>query len=172
MSAVDGEATPGGAATGRFDKMRERLARLVEARPGICMEEAQRELGVAWGTVEWHLRNLEDRVASRAVRNRRLLYPAGGPARAPLHAMLRGATCARVAEDVLAHPGTGIEEVQRRVGISDRMAYHHVGRLARAGLLAKDPIHGCAALTPSPDLAALLEETRRASGRAAVVAPE
>lgn len=142
--------------------LKERLADLVARYPGVAMTDARKVLNVAWGTLEYHVRGLEGRIEKHSVHGRCLLYPVGHPTVAEEHALLRGESVRRVAEDVLAHPGTDIDCVIRRLGLSERVVYYHVKRLVEAALVRPGPDGGYGLLFPRDRLSLRLEETLRA----------
>lgn len=142
------------------DGNRERLLRIVAARPGATIGELKRELGTSWGTLYHHLRRLEKSglVASRRVGRRHLVF-AGGPAsRSPevhAHARLRGRTARAVAQAIVGEPGLPAREIARRLALAPRITYYHLAQLAQAGLLVIRTSARGRVYEPTPLLASL-----------------
>ena len=116
---------------------RDRIAARIRADPGIHVNALVRDLDLAPGQVQYHLRRLD--VVGDEQFGRTHYYPPGYDAwdRAAL-ALLRRETAADIVAVLLdAGPLTATETADR-VGIAASTLSWHRGRLAEAGLLASE----------------------------------
>ncbi|HWH08977.1 MAG TPA: helix-turn-helix domain-containing protein, partial [Candidatus Thermoplasmatota archaeon] len=123
---------------------RARLLGLVQARPGSSVADLARATGLARVVVQHHLRILLRHGLLRRVRtgNAQAHYPAAEAPRADeaqAFALLADATRRRLAARLAreASPLTQ-SEVAARVGVSRRLANHHLLRLEEAGLVRRE----------------------------------
>lgn len=141
----------------------QRILDLVRRRPGLTTRDVAAQLDLAWATVAYHQRRLEQEgLLSTTEQGRRLvLHAREGLDEPPMHALqalLQGQTMRRVALAVQAEPGLGEDALARHLGLPLRALRYHLERLAAAGLLeASDPLRR-EGLVPTPLLDLLLGE--------------
>lgn len=116
---------------------RDRIDDRIRADPGIHVNALVRELDLAPGQVQYHLRRLD--VVGESRFGRTHYYPPDYDAweRAAL-ALLRRETAAEIVAVLLADGPLTASETADRIGIADSTLSWHRGRLAEAGLLATD----------------------------------
>ena len=121
---------------------RERIVRILRARPGLTSREVAAELGLARVVVQHHLVVLlTHRFVLRQRIGRADRYHATD---APLDARaverarsLRDPTRRRIAEAIAASGGLSQADVAARAGVSLRLASYHLTRLERVGLVTR-----------------------------------
>lgn len=120
--------------------VRERIYRAVESQPGLSIIQVCRSATVGWGTAVYHLQRLErdQMIASRRDgQYRRFFLNGHAPepgAEAPAERALRHPLALRIAQFLLANPGSAQKEVCAALGISPPLASKWLGRLLEAGL--------------------------------------
>ncbi|HET6398604.1 MAG TPA: winged helix-turn-helix transcriptional regulator [Candidatus Thermoplasmatota archaeon] len=124
---------------------RERLVRLVQEHPGIHFNEVVRRSGHGKGTVEHHLRVLEDAglvVAKRHGGYTCYFRPAAGARTAAPAVALKSAGARRIVDVLGRDPGLGVRGIARATGLSPATVHRHLRRLASAGLVRLEgPAH-------------------------------
>jgi predicted transcriptional regulator len=120
--------------------VRRRIERRIADDPGIHVNELVRELDLAAGQVQYHLRRLTDAdaVAAAALFGRTHYYPPGYDAweRRAL-ALLRRETSAEIVATLLEAGPSRPVDVADRVGIARSTLAWHADRLTAAGLVEK-----------------------------------
>ena len=120
--------------------VRDRIERRIGDDPGIYFNELVRELDLAAGQVQYHLRRLTDADAVEAAElfGRTHYYPPeyGDWERAAL-ALLRRETSAEIVATLLDDGPQRPVDVAERVGIARSTLAWHADRLVDAGLLEK-----------------------------------
>ena len=120
--------------------VRDRIERRIGDDPGIYFNELVRELDLAAGQVQYHLRRLTDADAVEAAElfGRTHYYPPeyGDWERSAL-ALLRRETSAEIVATLLEAGPSRPVDVADRVGIARSTLAWHVDRLTAAGLLEK-----------------------------------
>lgn len=118
--------------------VRRRVMDQVEAQPGIHYQELLRAMGGGKGSLEHHLRKLEEGRLVRAVRGPRYTcyfpWSANAASRDEAPA-LKSDGARRVFAAVQAHPGITGQDLAARTGLSASSVSEHVSRLAAAGLV-------------------------------------
>jgi predicted transcriptional regulator len=150
--------------------LRNRIYQIVVNRPGMSAREVQRQSGASWGTVVYHLRQLEHHrlLRSQGVGRARAFYEAG-PRLAGLEtglALLWNERLATVAREVLRTPGTTQEALVASTSIPQRTVSHYLQKLEAAGLVRETRDGRRASYFPEETLARALDE-----GRSALHAP-
>lgn len=118
--------------------LRKELAQRIEAQPGVHYQDLVRAMGKGKGTVEHHLRKLEEGGLVKSV-------PAGGytcffpvaydrrlTAAAPA---LKSEGARKVLAAIRANPGSSALQVGTATGLSPAAINHHLRRLGEAGLV-------------------------------------
>lgn len=120
--------------------VRARIERRVTRDPGVYFNELVRELDLAAGQVQYHLRRLTDdgAVAAAELFGRTHYYPPGYDAweRRAL-ALLRRETSAEVVATLLDEGPSRPVDVADRIGIARSTLAWHADRLVEAGLVEK-----------------------------------
>lgn len=118
--------------------VRQRIAALAEAQPGLTIRDAQRALDLANGAMSYHLRTLEKAGIVRVVPDGMLrrVYPAGH-ARVEAVPPLAERVLAIIAERGEATPG----DVAAALGASRQSVHYHVQKMVRDGTL-RARVHG------------------------------
>lgn len=136
----------------------------VVAHPGSAISDLVRRLSMNWTLVRFHVVRLESLglVQSLRVGRRRLLFatPLADPASSARYGLLAEPACLEVAKCIIAHPGQRVADYVELTAMSERAVYHHVRRLAEAGLVASKKRRLYEALSPTPELCALFASRR------------
>lgn len=113
---------------------------LVQKHSGLTVHQLARKLSLTWGTVHYHVARLQAAglVVSRRIGRSRVILAKDGPqdGLADALAILHEETARRIALTIVENPHRGVLEVMDAAGVSQRVAYYHVKRLLRAGLIA------------------------------------
>jgi len=141
--------------------VRRRIHAFVSESPGLHLREIQRRLGIALGTLRYHLRVLEDEsfILAMRERNRKRYFATGmSPEERSAVAVLRAPGPRAVASYLLGHPGATIAELADATGRSKTSTRTYVELLRGGGLLApqRDTERGRYFLANSPWVADLL----------------
>jgi DNA-binding MarR family transcriptional regulator len=117
------------------------LFELMQAEPGLSASELAQRRGLSWGAAVHHLETLRRNgfaTSARFGRYRRW-FAAGGfdEARKSQVAVLRNAVTARVAQAVLAAPGSSQKRLAVRLGMTPQATHWHLARLEQAGLVER-----------------------------------
>jgi predicted transcriptional regulator len=118
---------------------RSAIHRFVEEKPGASLGAVQRAVGVAGGTLQYHVHRLRRQGLVVTIRRgpRTHLFPSTvRPSSVLLRAISLHPTAQSVALAVAASPGCGVEDVRASCGLSRRAAYHHVKSLTQQGFVA------------------------------------
>lgn len=120
--------------------VRRRIERRVHADPGVYFNELVRELDLAAGQVQYHLRQLtdDDAITAASLFGRTHYYPPNFDAweRRAL-ALLRRETSAEIVATLLDDGPARPVDVADRVGIARSTLAWHADRLVEAGLVEK-----------------------------------
>jgi predicted transcriptional regulator len=121
---------------------RERLLDLIRSQPGLHKSALCQETGLAWGTVDYHLRLLRrGNLVSQHVDGRTTrVFPADLRHRQSLLAALADEPAARIAAAVHQAPQRA-GALSDRLGLSPKVVRRHLARLLREGLLVREGDH-------------------------------
>jgi predicted transcriptional regulator len=123
-----------------MSETRERIASHVAGAPGVHFNELVRDLDLAPGQVQYHVRRLlaGDRLVADAHHGQTHYYPPGyDPWEREALALLRRETSADVVADLITSGASSPSEVAGRVGIARSTLEWHLDRLVGAGLVEK-----------------------------------
>lgn len=118
---------------------------LILRNPGIHMSEIQRELGVGWGTVAYHVRVLRSSgriVEHRAGREARLFAAGVSPQRMTWVAATHHPVHAPILEALARNPGARADELATAFGLTPNVVRRHLSALAEQGLVGWTGLHG------------------------------
>ncbi|MHB8585528.1 MAG: winged helix-turn-helix transcriptional regulator [Thermoplasmatota archaeon] len=146
------------------NELRNGIYALIVQNPGISARELQRQSNASWGTVVYHLRQLEHHhlVRSQGVGRLRAFYEAG-PRLAGLEtglALLWNERLKQVAGEIVRHPGATQETLVAATGIPQRTVSHYLQKLDGAGLLEERRDGRRASYHPGPSLVRVMSEAR------------
>lgn len=173
MAVVDRDAQRFPAAA----SSRERLLDLIRRRPGLHKSALCAETGLAWGTVDYHLRLLErGNLVSRHCAGRTTrLFPSDLRQSQSLLAALADHTSARILATLRKEPQR-MSALSDRLRLAPKVVRRHLVRLQRDGLLVRDGAHRPVyrvreavddvvdGLVDGPDTASPLTATTRSRG--------
>jgi len=121
---------------------RQRVLDRIAREPGIHKSALQRDLGLGWGTISYHLEGLRRAgLVKSLTRGRQVrIFPAGVPESqmrwlAALREDVPQGIVGRLAQD----PGTGLGELAADLGVSRRLIRRHLTSLAEDGIVAAGP---------------------------------
>lgn len=120
--------------------VRERIERRIHEDPGIYFNELVRELDLAAGQAQYHVRELvsRDAVAAADLFGRTHYYPPSyGAWERQALALLRRETSAEIVATLLEDGPSRPVDVAERVGIARSTLAWHIDRLVEAGLIEK-----------------------------------
>lgn len=147
--------------------VRAEIFRIVCGAPGIGAREVHRRSGRSWGTVVYHLRQLErhDLVKSRAMGRLRNYYENHGKWAGQENklAALKGDRTLQIARAIADRPGIHQELLVQATGLPQSTVSYRVKRLREAGLVEERRDARFASYHPTDDLRRLLE-VRSAEG--------
>jgi DNA-binding transcriptional ArsR family regulator len=119
--------------------VRNRIYDIIRANPGISARAVHRESAQSWGTVVYHLRQLERHhlVVSRALGRTRNYYENHGKYRGMevQLACLQAPRALALARVILAAPGATQEQLVERSGFPQPTTSYYVRKLRKAGLV-------------------------------------
>jgi predicted transcriptional regulator len=119
---------------------RERLLDTIRSRPGINKSGLCTALGLAWGTVDYHLRVLvrEGRVALRPEGRETRCFPGGlETGRRVVLAALADGSGSRIAFVLRHSPGQGVGELSQQLGLSSKVVRRRLLRMVEDGMLER-----------------------------------
>lgn len=120
---------------------RRRIAELVAYFPGIHVSEISVRLGLAWSTVDYHVRQMERKSIIDLQKDSRELraFPRGLPSheRAWLVALRDDDAC-RILRTLLERPDLGITSLSAGLDLSKKVIKHHLGIFVDTGLLRRE----------------------------------
>ena len=117
---------------------RQRLLALVAAQPGINKSRLCAGLGVAWGTVAYHVHILATSglIDVEAVGREVNLFPRGlSESQRRLLKALREPTALQVVEALGLVRETGLQDLSAQLGVSRKVVRRHLAQLLQAGLV-------------------------------------
>lgn len=116
---------------------RARIVEVLAARPGLTTADLAAAVGVRAGTLEHHLRVLEDHGRVKSVRagRDRIWFVAGAGSDTEALSALAPAPRRRLADVVRAEPGLHAAAIAERVGVARSTVHHHLSALEDAGLV-------------------------------------
>jgi predicted transcriptional regulator len=123
---------------------RERLFALIEREPGLHKTALCAATGLAWGTVDYHLRLLSraGRVTMARVGRETRCFPGQlAPQHESLLATLTSGPSARIALALRHMPGQGVGALSERLGLSSKVVRRHLLLLVDRGLLERAGFH-------------------------------
>jgi len=128
-------------ARGAGQSTRALILEAIEERPGINKSELRRRLGMAWGSIWYHLDVLERSLCIRVHRSGTDVHLF--PLKIPRHevdwlSVLRDATRRHIAEHLLLHPDTSARQLAKRYGIGVRHVRRQLARLREVALIEPD----------------------------------
>lgn len=123
---------------------RDRLLQLIQHRPGLNKSALCAATGLAWGTVDYHLRMLarsglvSSEVEGRVTR----LFPAASNVRHQrLLLLLSEAPASRIASLLRQQPGLRNGSLSQSLALSPKVVRRHLRRLVREGLVLQQGMH-------------------------------
>jgi len=121
--------------------VRQRVHDMIVANPGITIKEVSGLCAIGWGTAVYHLKRLEGERLIVSERNRqfRRYYKNGGGIVNESKAAfgeLKHPVTERLAQSIIASPGSCQKDLCERVGVSAPVAHKYLSRLASAGLVS------------------------------------
>lgn len=123
---------------------RRRIFDFLRERPGVHLRKMQRELGMALGTLEYHLYRLERAgfVAVRRLGRFKAYYPEGmvDLRDKDLLYFLRQDMPRRIAIATVSRPGISFQELAASVPISPSTLSFHLQKLTKAGIVHADKV--------------------------------
>lgn len=132
---------------------------LIEQRPGLSLERLARHLELPVATVAYHLGVLEAAGLVQSIRSgrMRLFYAHDAlPPDAEDAALLEERSTRAIMLYLVAHPGSGIDDIRQALGLSERASYADLKRLHDAGLVRNLGYLKYDRLHPTPKAYALL----------------
>jgi len=140
--------------------VRAEIYRIVCASPGIGAREVHRQSGRSWGTVVYHLRQLEKHSLIKSKRFGRLrnFYENHGKwgGQEAMLAVLKGRKTIQIARAIAANPGLHQELLVNATGLPQSTVSYRVKRLREAGLVEERREARFSSYFPTPDLERLL----------------
>lgn len=123
------------------NEMRHKIYEAISNNPGVTIKEITMLLGCGWGTAVYHLKRLESERLIASERNRqfrRFFKNGSGISNDSKGAFseLKNPTSQKIAEKLLAQPGTCQKDLCQALGISPPLASKYLGRLRDAGLVS------------------------------------
>lgn len=118
--------------------VRQRLMGIIRRRPGLAATELRREVGEAWGTVQYHLALLqESHMVTTVEAGRGRLFFADGvdPQRARLIGALHQGRRQEIAHFIRDHPGVRQVDLCHAVSVSRKTLRASISALVEAGLV-------------------------------------
>lgn len=119
--------------------VRRSIYQLIEAEPGIHMQEIRRRVGTGVGNTRHHLDKLEaaGMVVARVSESRRRFFVKAQTDRRVMDALhqVRSPAAARILEAIHARPGGMAKELAANVGLSPATVSHHLKNLEADGLV-------------------------------------
>jgi predicted transcriptional regulator len=141
--------------------VRNRIYDIICANPGISARAVHRESAQSWGTVVYHLRQLERHhlVVSRTLGRTRNYYENHGKYRGMevQLACLQAPRALALARVVLEHPGVTQEELVAASGFPQPTTSYYVRKLRKAGLVDEAREGRYVRYVPAADLARFVE---------------
>lgn len=141
--------------------VRAEIYRIVCEAPGIGAREVHRRSGRSWGTVVYHLRQLERHslVKSRAMGRLRNYYENHGKWAGQENklAALKGDRTIQIAKAIAETPGIHQELLVQATGLPQSTVSYRIKRLREAGLIEERRDARFASYHPTEDLVRLLE---------------
>jgi predicted transcriptional regulator len=158
---------------------REEILGLIERKPGLHKTALCEATGLAWGTVDYHLRLLSraGRVTMARVGRETRCFPGQLPARhESLLATLTSAPAQRIALALRHMPGQGVGALSEQLGLSSKVVRRHLLRLLDHGLLERAGFHRPRyqlrpEAAPFLDASVVLDEAGLAAAHAAAAPP-
>jgi DNA-binding transcriptional ArsR family regulator len=143
------------------NEVRNSIYEIIRSSPGISAREVHRQSDQSWGTVVYHLRQLErhDLVVSRSVGRTRNYYENHGKYRGMeiQLACLQSPRARALARLVLVTPGIAQEDLAMRSQFPQPTTSYYIRKLKVAGLVEERREGRYARYHPMPDLARFLE---------------
>lgn len=148
-----------------WSRTRRRVYDFVSAHPGSSVSEVAGKLDLYWTSAALQVNRLVSAglVISVLVGRRRLLFPAEGTGALSSRSrgLLAEPACRRVAVAIAKRPHLRVWELCELLSMSERAVYHHVKRLASAGLVTSTS-RLYRGLEPSPQLLQFLAQDSNA----------
>jgi predicted transcriptional regulator len=125
----------------RPSRSRDLILRIVSERPGIHVSRLCRDAGLAWGTVQYHLRRLE---SQGLVRERRLgrtvcIYAQSVPlGQEDWLSVLHSDIPRRILDTLVRHPWSSIREMSDLTHVSRKTVRRHLAGLLDKGFVTRD----------------------------------
>ena len=155
--------------------VRSQIFEIVRQSPGISARAVHRASGQSWGTVVYHLRQLERHhlVVSRALGRTRNYYENHGKYRGMevQLACLRNERARMIARAVLAAPGSAQEDLVGATGLPQPAASYYVRKLKQAGLVEERREGRYSRYHPHADLARFVQLAEAADAGAPAAEP-
>lgn len=123
---------------------RDHLLALIEREPGLHKTALCEATGLAWGTVDYHLRLLSraGRVTMARIGRETRCFPGQlAPPHESLLATLTSGPATRIALALRHMPGQGVGALSEQLGLSAKVVRRHLLRLLDHGLLERAGFH-------------------------------
>ena len=125
-------------------RTRERLLAAIQGRPGLHKSALCAELGLAWGTVDYHLRVLarQGLVSIWPAGRETRCFPGGlHPRQKALLSALADGCGSRIALLLRHFPGRGIGEMSEQLGLSSKVVRRRLLRMVEDGMVQRTGTH-------------------------------
>lgn len=122
------------------DATRARIMAAIRNTPGIHMAQLSERTGLAWSTVDYHLRVLRRSGVVRFQKRDREchVFPEGFPVeREPWFAALRDDDTSRVLRYLLESPGLSVPRLSEDLGKTRKVMRRHLATLVDSGLVSR-----------------------------------
>lgn len=146
--------------------VRNRVFAAVDHNPGVTIKEITMLVGCGWGTAVYHLKRLEAErliVSERNRQFRRFFKNGSGISNEAKGAFseLKNPTSQKIAQTLLAEPGSCQKDLCDRLGISAPLASKYLSRLKDAGLVSTERDWKLVKYYPTSRLESLLPAAHR-----------
>ncbi len=121
-------------------RTREEILNLVRATQGLTKTELTQRIGLAWGTVHYHLRVLYNErhlIAKRHFGWHRIYTADRASEEMRSMTFMRLPVVNEIVDRVCKHPGVGIQALSGQMGLSRMIVRRHLMRLVEIGILER-----------------------------------
>ena len=119
------------------NEVRRRIFNEILQSPGIHCRELQRRLGVANGTVAWHIGVLKESTMIKSIKGDyyTALYPSIEFQKGPLDAFIPSTTRRKILECIRGIRGITQKEISEKTGMNQSTVLHHLRKLIHADFI-------------------------------------
>jgi predicted transcriptional regulator len=120
-------------------RTREEILNIIRLSPGLTKTEIKQSVGLAWGTIYYHLRVLqsEKQLVAKRYLGRTRIYTSDATEEIRLMPLMRLSLATDLVERVRQSPGIGIQALSAQLGISRKTIRRHLFQLVDSGMLQK-----------------------------------